>query len=106
MGQKKISNLHIVTDIKHLDKNAKMVNSFSDNFWDSDWNGTNGYNALVTRLKDGKKLYDAYAGFVRNRAKIEDEYGKKLINLAQFSGALEETGTLRQAWDSIRKETE
>lgn len=83
-----------------------MVNSFINNFWDSDWDGTMGYDALVTRLKDGKKLYDAFTDFVRNRAKIEDDYGKRLINLAQVSGGQEETGTLRQAWDSIRKETE
>jgi len=83
-----------------------MVNSFVNNFWDADWNGTKGYDILVTRLKDGKKLHDAYADFIRNRAKLEDDYGKNLIRLAQIAGGTEETGTLRQSWDSLKKETE
>jgi len=83
-----------------------MVNSFANNFWDNDWDGTRGYDILVNRLKDGKKLHDAYSEFVRNRARLEDDYGKNLIRLAQIAGGTEETGTLRQSWDSLKKETE
>ena len=83
-----------------------MVNSFVNNFWDTEWNGTRGYDILVTRLKDGKKLHDAYSDFVRNRAKLEDDYGKSLIRLAQTAGGTEETGSLRQSWDALKKETE
>lgn len=83
-----------------------MVNSFASSFWDTDWDGTKGYDILVTRLKDGKKLYDAYLEFVRTRAKLEDDHGKRLIQLARTAGGCEETGTLLQSWSSVKKETE
>jgi len=83
-----------------------MVHSFLNSFWDQDFNGTTGYDTLIYRLKDGKKLCDAFSEFLRNRAKLEDEYGKNLIRLAQSAATNEETGSLKESWDSIRKEAE
>ncbi|XP_065672975.1 proline-serine-threonine phosphatase-interacting protein 2 isoform X3 [Hydra vulgaris] len=83
-----------------------MVKKFEDNFWDLDFNGTLGYDTLLLRLKEGKKFCDSFTDFLRNRSKLEDDYGKNLIKLSQSGANIDESGSLKASWDSIRKGTE
>ena len=39
----------------------------SDFLQDKDPNGTNGYEVVIKRLKDGKKLCDAFSEFLKQR---------------------------------------
>lgn len=79
---------------------------FSQSFWDKDPNGTTGYEALTKRLKDGRKLCDTISEFLKQRSKAEDDYGKTLIRIAQQASGFEEMGSLGEAWNSLRRETE
>lgn len=83
-----------------------MVYRFADHFWNTDFNGTSGYETLITRLKDGKKLCDVFIDFLRARVKIEEDYGKSLIRLGQSAGTNDEAGTLKNAWIAVTKEAE
>lgn len=82
------------------------MRKFADNFWDDDFNGTTGYDTVINYMKDGKKLCDSYIEFLTKRAKLEEDYAKNLIKLANQSEAINVTGTMQTSWLQLKKETE
>ncbi|XP_065070874.1 proline-serine-threonine phosphatase-interacting protein 1-like isoform X1 [Rhopilema esculentum] len=79
---------------------------FAESFWDKDPTGTAGYDTIIKRLKDGKKVCDDLVEFLKQRAKAEDEYGKALMRISQQAGASDEIGTLKDCIEILKKETE
>jgi proline-serine-threonine phosphatase interacting protein 1 len=65
---------------------------FSNNFWGSDFCSTAGYDQLVKRLKEGKKMCHDFEDFLEKRVRIEREYGDSLMKLAEKASGKEEIG--------------
>lgn len=79
---------------------------FVDAFWGTDYLSTQGFDNIVSRLQDGRKMCKDVMDFIKNRAKIEEDYAKSLLNLAKKAGGATEHGTLRDSWETLRCKTE
>lgn len=79
---------------------------FSANFWSSEFCSTAGFDTLVKRLKEGKKMCQDFEEFLEKRARIEKDYGESLIRLAKVVSGKDEIGTLRRSWDQLKTDTE
>ena len=82
------------------------MSKFSANFWGTDFCGTQGFDTLVKRLKDGKKTCTDIEEFLDKWAKAKEKYGKELIALAKQPYGKDEIGTLRKSWEQVKIETE
>ncbi|XP_065886288.1 proline-serine-threonine phosphatase-interacting protein 1-like [Dysidea avara] len=82
------------------------MKSFAQNFWGAEFCSNQGFDALVKRLKDGKKMCTDFEEFLEKRAKAEEKYGKELVQLAKQASGREEIGSVRKAWDDLKTETE
>ncbi|XP_060076303.1 proline-serine-threonine phosphatase-interacting protein 1-like [Ylistrum balloti] len=79
---------------------------FSKSFWDSDLAGTTGFDALVRRLKDGRKMCKDLEEYYRQRGKIEALYVKELQKLTRNMEFRDENGVLDESWNALRTQTE
>jgi hypothetical protein len=79
------------------------MTKFSSNFWGTDFCGSQGFDALIKRLKEGKKTCTDYEEYLEKWAKLEDTYGKELLKLARHPYGREEIGTLRKSWEQLKQ---
>ncbi|KAK0262442.1 formin-binding protein [Friedmanniomyces endolithicus] len=77
--------------------------SFANNFWGKD---DAGVGPLLDRMHNAKTTGDELKAFYTARAQIEEEYAKKLLNLARKPLGTGEAGTLRMSLDVVRGEME
>ncbi|PPJ57431.1 hypothetical protein CBER1_01351 [Cercospora berteroae] len=77
--------------------------SFANNFWGKE---DAGVDPLLQRMHNAKVTSDELKAYYTARSAIEDEYAKKLLNLARKPLGSVETGTLRMSLDVVRGETE
>ncbi|EMC92729.1 hypothetical protein BAUCODRAFT_260500 [Baudoinia panamericana UAMH 10762] len=77
--------------------------SFANNFWGKD---DAGVNPLLERMQNAKVTGDELKAFYTARAQIEEEYARKLLNLARKPLGSSEAGTLRMSLDVVRGELE
>ncbi|KAJ7987887.1 hypothetical protein DPEC_G00331250 [Dallia pectoralis] len=82
--------------------------SYCDYFWTDkkDPQGTSsisGFEVLLQKQLKGKQMQKEMAEFIRERIKIEEEYAKNLSKLSQISLAVQEEGTLGEAWAQLKK---
>ena len=82
------------------------MSQFSSNFWGTDFCGTQGFDALMKRMKDGKKMCTDFEDYLEKWARAEEKFGKELLALAKQSHGKDEIGTLRKSWDQLKSETE
>lgn len=82
------------------------VVKFSEHFWNSEICNFSGFDVLCQRMKEGRKVCKDYTDFLRQRAQVQELYGKALIKLSKSLGGKEEIGSLRQSWETMRNETE
>ncbi|KAJ3034345.1 hypothetical protein HDV00_005178 [Rhizophlyctis rosea] len=68
--------------------------------------GDNGLAVLMVRMKVGKHTSEEVQALFKERAAIEEDYGKRLKKLAKTFNAKEEIGTLRDSLDVVRAELE
>lgn len=80
--------------------------TFSEAFWDSDIQGTFGWETLCKRMKDGKKVCNEVAHYLKDRAKAEADYSKTLLSIARKADGREETGVLGDGWRALKAQTE
>ncbi|XP_030829110.1 proline-serine-threonine phosphatase-interacting protein 2 isoform X3 [Strongylocentrotus purpuratus] len=83
-----------------------MMTKFLDNFWDSEFNSTNGFEVLCKRMKDGREMCKALENLLKERAKAEDTFGRSLQRMAKNASGKEEIGGLRKSWDELLVQTE
>ncbi|KAF6027857.1 PSTPIP1 [Bugula neritina] len=83
-----------------------VVQKFSENFWSPDFASTVGFDALVKKNKDGKTSSKEIEYFIKERAKIEDEYAKSLLKLSKASLGSTESGSLKDVLTSLRNNVE
>ncbi|TPX35207.1 hypothetical protein SmJEL517_g02349 [Synchytrium microbalum] len=75
--------------------------AFEHSFWgESD----KGLDQLMSRLRSGKHVSEELASMLKERASIEEDYGKRLAKLTKTYSAKEEIGTLRDSLDVLQKE--
>lgn len=77
--------------------------SFANNFWGKE---DAGVSPLLERMHNAKVTGDELKAFYTARAQIEEEYARKLLNLARKPLGSSEAGTLRMSLDVIRGEVE
>ncbi|KAM4808774.1 proline-serine-threonine phosphatase-interacting protein 2 [Rhinophrynus dorsalis] len=78
---------------------------FKDNFWSTDITSTVGYDNLIQHMNDGRKNCKEYEDFLKERATIEERYGKDLINLTKKKPCGNtEINTLKRALDVFKQQ--
>ncbi|KAI9090822.1 hypothetical protein DFS34DRAFT_341120 [Phlyctochytrium arcticum] len=76
---------------------------FANSFWgDND----KGLEVLMSRMRSGKHVCEEVHAMLKERATIEEEYGKRLSKLSRTFSPKEEIGTLRDSMDVVRAELE
>lgn len=79
---------------------------FEDSFWEGDFNGTTGFEALCKRVRDGQKTAKDVEEFFRKKSKAQSKFGRSLLNLARSIDGREETGDLAVSWQELKFQTE
>ncbi|KAK7516712.1 uncharacterized protein IWZ02DRAFT_300526 [Phyllosticta citriasiana] len=77
--------------------------SFANNFWGKE---DAGVSPLLERMHNAKVTGDEMKSFYTARAQIEEDYARKLLNLARKPLGSSEGGTLKLSLDSVRSEME
>ncbi|XP_075450498.1 proline-serine-threonine phosphatase-interacting protein 2 [Ascaphus truei] len=78
---------------------------FKDNFWSTDIISTAGYDILIQHMNDGRKNCKEYEDFLKDRAVIEEKYGKDLVNLTKKKACGQnEINTLKRALDVFKQQ--
>lgn len=77
--------------------------TFANNFWGAD---DAGYHRLIQRMHHAKQTTEELLSFYRERQSIEQDYARKLSNLANSPLGQNEYGSLRQSLDTIRATTQ
>lgn len=83
--------------------NPEQPFAFANNFWGKD---DSGVSVLLGHVNNTKHTAEEIKEFYKERAFIEDEYSRRLISLSRKSLGTHEIGTLKEALDTIRTNTE
>ncbi|XP_064150652.1 proline-serine-threonine phosphatase-interacting protein 2 isoform X1 [Loxodonta africana] len=80
---------------------------FKENFWSSDILSTIGYETMVQHLNNGRKSCKEFEDFLKERAAIEEKYGKDLLNLSRKKPfGQSEINTLKRALEVFKQQVD
>ncbi|KAF5919121.1 hypothetical protein HPG69_003759 [Diceros bicornis minor] len=80
---------------------------FKGNFWSSDILSNIGYDSIIQHLNNGRKNCKEFEDFLKERASIEEKYGKDLLNLSRKKPCGQsEINTLKRALDVFKQQVD
>ncbi|XP_032741865.1 proline-serine-threonine phosphatase-interacting protein 2 [Rattus rattus] len=80
---------------------------FKGNFWSTDILSTVGYDSIIQHLNNGRKNCKEFEEFLKERASIEEKYGKDLLNLSRKKPCGQsEINTLKRALDVFKQQVD
>ncbi|KAM6219625.1 proline-serine-threonine phosphatase-interacting protein 2 [Rhynchocyon petersi] len=80
---------------------------FKGNFWSSDILSTAGYDSIIQHLNNGRKNCKEFEDFLKERASIEEKYGKDLLSLSKKKPCGQsEMNTLKRALEVFKQQVD
>ncbi|XP_036016927.1 proline-serine-threonine phosphatase-interacting protein 2 isoform X3 [Mus musculus] len=80
---------------------------FKGNFWSTDILSTIGYDSIIQHLNNGRKNCKEFEDFLKERASIEEKYGKDLLNLSRKKPCGQsEINTLKRALEVFKQQVD
>ncbi|PNI60773.1 PSTPIP2 isoform 2 [Pan troglodytes] len=80
---------------------------FKGNFWSADILSTIGYDNIIQHLNNGRKNCKEFEDFLKERAAIEERYGKDLLNLSRKKPCGQsEINTLKRALEVFKQQVD
>ncbi|XP_012369969.1 proline-serine-threonine phosphatase-interacting protein 2 [Octodon degus] len=80
---------------------------FKGNFWSTDILSTIGYDTIIHHLNNGRKNCKEFEDFLKERASIEEKYGKDLLNLSRKKPCGQsEINTLKMALEVFKQQVD